>query len=80
MQYFIGIMAILVGAALILKTEWFVQNFGASAWAEEHFGTTGGTRIMYKLIGIVFIFAGFLAITNMWNGFLMATIGRIFIR
>ncbi|MFA7653676.1 MAG: hypothetical protein WCX97_01370 [Candidatus Magasanikbacteria bacterium] len=80
MQYFIGIIAILIGVSLIIKTEWYVANFGASAWAEDKFGTTGGTRIMYKLIGLVFIFVGFLAVTNMWTSFLMATVGKIFIR
>ncbi|MFA6486308.1 MAG: hypothetical protein WCT40_03000 [Candidatus Magasanikbacteria bacterium] len=80
MQYFIGIVAVLAGVSLILKTEWYVANFGASAWAERTFGTEGGTRIMYKLIGLAFIFIGFLALTNMWEGFLMATVGRLLIR
>ncbi len=80
MQYFIGIAAVLAGVSLILKTQWYVENFGASAWAEGKFGTTGGTRVMYKLIGLVFIFVGFLAITNLWAGFLMATVGKILIR
>lgn len=80
MRYFIGIILVLIGVALVLKTEWFIQNFGSNAWAEEKFGTAGGSRLMYKLIGIAFIFFGFLAITNMINGFLMGTLGKIFIR
>ncbi len=71
---------VLVGILLVLKTEWFVQNFGSNAWAEEHLGTSGGTRLMYKLIGIAFIFFGFLAITNLHQSFLLGTIGKIFIR
>jgi len=80
MQYFIGIACVLIGVALILKTEWFLENFGSSAWAEDKFGTSGGSRTLYKLIGLVGIFVGFLAITNMWESFLMSTIGWIFIR
>jgi len=78
MRYFIGILMVAVGVFLILKTEWFIQNFGTNAWAEEHLGYNGGTRLMYKLIGIAFIFFGFLTITNMINGFLAGTIGKIF--
>lgn len=79
MRYIIGIILVLAGVALVLKTEWFVQNFGTNAWAEEKLGTSGGSRLMYKLIGIAFIFFGFLAITNLIGGFLTGTIGKIFI-
>ena len=80
MRYIIGILMVVIGIVLIIKTEWFIQNFGTSAWAEEKFGYSGGTRLMYKLIGIAFIFIGFLAVTNMISGFLFGTIGKIFIR
>lgn len=69
-----------VGLLLILKTEWFIQNFGTSAWAEEHLGYNGGTRLMYKVIGLILIFFGFMAITNLLNDFLLGTVGKIFIR
>jgi hypothetical protein len=59
MRYFLGLIMVGIGVLLIIKTEWFVQNFGSNAWAEEHLGTSGGTRLMYKLIGIVFIFFWF---------------------
>ena len=80
MRYFIGIALVLLGVACVLKTEWFVQNFGLNSWAEEKFGMSGGTRLMYKVLGIIFIFFGFLAITNMIEGFLVGTVGKIFIR
>ncbi len=80
MQYFIGVMIVLVGVLLILKTEWFLENFGTIAWAEENLGTSGGSRLMYKFIGIFGIFIGFLLITNMFGGFVMGTIGKLFIR
>lgn len=80
MQYFIGIVAVLIGLVLIIKTEWMVENFGHNAWAEEHLGTEGGTRLLYKFIGLIGIFIGFLLVTNLWQGFLMATVGKLFIR
>lgn len=80
MRYFIGICLVLAGVAFILKTEWFIQNFGTNAWAEDKLGTSGGSRLMYKLLGIVCIFIGFLAITNMIQGFLLGTIGKLLVR
>ncbi len=78
MRILIGLLIAGVGVILILKTEWFIQNFGSSAWAEEKFGSSGGTRIMYKFIGLALIFVGFLVMTNMIGGFLDATLGKIF--
>lgn len=80
MSFIIGIVAVLMGVGMVLKTEWIIENFGASAWAENKFGTAGGTRTMYKLIGLLLIFIGFLLITGLFQGFLMGTIGKIFIR
>ncbi|MBP6859329.1 MAG: hypothetical protein KBC69_01755 [Candidatus Magasanikbacteria bacterium] len=80
MRYFVGLIMVLIGVLLVIKTEWFIQNFGNNAWAEEKLGTSGGTRLLYKLIGIAFIFFGFLAITNLLNNFLLGTVGKIFIR
>ena len=80
MQYFIGILIAVVGILMVLKTEWFLENFGTIAWAEENLGTSGGSRLMYKFLGLIEIFIGFLLITNMFGGFLMGTIGKFFIR
>jgi len=80
MRYFVGILAALVGTAMIIKTEWLIQNFGTNSWAEEHLGYNGGSRLLYKLIGLAGIFIGFLLITNLFSGFLLGTVGKIFIR
>lgn len=80
MRYFIGICLVLIGVALVIKSEWFLQNFGTNAWAEDKLGTSGGTRLMYKLLGIISIFLGFLAITNMIQGFLLGTVGKLLVR
>jgi len=78
MNYILGLISLLVGVVLILKTEWFVENFGRIGWAEEHLGFEGGSRLMYKIIGLIFIFFGMLLITNLMSDFLMATVGRLF--
>jgi len=79
MNYFVGIVAVLAGIGMVVKTEWIIQNFGTSAWAEQHLGYNGGTRLMYKGIGLIIIFIGFLLVTNLFQGFLMGTIGKLFV-
>jgi len=78
MTYIIGILVIIVGVFLVIKTEWFVQNFGSSAWAEEHLGTSGGTRLMYKLIGIIFIVLSMMGMTGMLGEVIINIFGGLF--
>ena len=76
----IGVLMVVIGILIVIKTEWIVQNFGTNAWAEAKFGFSGGSRIFYKLIGLGIIFIGFIIMTGMWEGFLMGTVGKIFVR
>ncbi|MCK5211232.1 hypothetical protein KAJ89_00870 [Candidatus Parcubacteria bacterium] len=70
MQYIIGILILAVGFLIIFKAEWMLSNFGRIEFFENKLGTSGGSRLGYKLVGIVFIFFGFLAVTGMINGFM----------
>jgi hypothetical protein len=78
MKYFFGILAIIVGVFMVIKTEWFLRTFGKSAWAEEHLGLNGGSRMMYKLLGIVFIVVAMLGMTGMLGTILLSVFGRMF--
>lgn len=80
MQIVFGILVALAGAGMVVKTEWIIQNFGTNAWAEAKLGYNGGSRLLYKCIGIVFVFLGFTLMTGLFEGFLMATVGKIFVR
>ncbi|MFH1191895.1 MAG: hypothetical protein V1655_00275 [bacterium] len=71
MVFILGIILIIIGCILVIKSEWFYQNFGSIQWAETHLGSSGGSRLMYKLIGLGFIFLGLLGITGMLQGFIV---------
>lgn len=79
MNIIIGIVIALIGIGMIIKTEWIVQNFGTNAWAEAKLGYNGGSRLLYKFIGLCAIFIGFLFITNLFNGFLVGTVGKVLV-
>lgn len=78
MSYIVGIIAIIVGIILIIKTEWFVENFGSSAWAEAHLGTSGGTRLLYKLIGLAMIVLSLMGMTGILGNIIIGTLGSLF--
>ena len=77
MRIFLGIILCFVGFLIVWKTEPLISFTGLNSWAERHLGTEGGTRLLYKFIGIVVIFFGLLAITNLYNGFLEGTLGPL---
>lgn len=78
MNIVIGILIILAGVFLVIKTEWFIQNFGTSSWAEQHLGSSGGTRLMYKLIGIAIIILSMMGMTGMLGEVIISVFGRLF--
>lgn len=77
MRIIIGLILVAVGFVLVWKTRKFIEFFGPIAWADAKLGG-GGTSLMYKTIGIILIFIGFVVATNMWNALLEATLGSLF--
>ena len=65
----LGGIGFALGFSLVVKSEWMLENFGRISWAEKHLGG-GGTRMGYKLVGMLFIFFAFLYITGLWNKFI----------
>lgn len=65
MRFFIGVILVLGGFIITWKSEWLFQNFGTIPFFEKFFHSSGGGRFGYKIIGILFLFAGILAITNL---------------
>jgi len=70
----VGIAMVLTGFLMNWKTEWIINNFGTLPWPEEHLGSSGGTRIFYKLLGVFLIILGFMTMTG-----LLGNIGRAFL-
>ncbi len=75
-----GLIISAIGFLIIWKTNWIVENFGHSSWAEAKLGSSGGTRILYKFIGLLILLFGFLMVTDLHQSFLMATLGKLFNR
>jgi len=64
MNIIIGLIMLVIGSFLTIKSEWFLNNFGSMDWFEDKLGSSGGSRLGYKLIGFAFLFLGIVFITG----------------
>jgi hypothetical protein len=64
----LGLVITAVGVFIIVKTESILSNFGRIEFFERHLGTEGGSRLGYKLVGMLTIFIGMMIMTNMIGG------------
>ncbi len=58
------LLALVVGFAFIIWAEPLVRFFGKAEWAERRFRTSGGSYLLWKLVGLIFILVGFLFVTG----------------
>jgi hypothetical protein len=70
MKFILGIIILILGVVIVMKSESFLRFFGRIGFFEKHLGTEGGSRLGYKMIGIFFIFIGILTMTGMIDGFM----------
>lgn len=68
-MFILGALVIAAGTFLVIKTEWFMTNFGRIAWFEDKLGSEGGSRLGYKLLGIIAIFIGIVLLTGNGTNF-----------
>jgi hypothetical protein len=73
----LGLIIVAVGAVITIKSEWIYQNFGGIPTADKYLGTEGGSRLAYKLIGIVASIVGFLIMTNLIEAVLTGLVNFI---
>lgn len=65
-----GLIMIALGALIVIKSEDLLRNFGRISWFEKNLGSEGGSRLGYKIIGIIVIFFGLLMSTGTFDGFI----------
>ena len=68
----LGIILIIAGGILVIKTNWIYNFFGAIPFAEKFLSSEGGSILAYKLIGLIIIFIGFLLVFNLFGPFMRA--------
>jgi hypothetical protein len=77
-KFIFGIIIAALGFLLVWKSEWLLNNFGRIAFAEKHLRYSGGTRLMYKLIGILVIIFGLLYATDLSNKLIASLVDAVF--
>lgn len=77
MMYVLGFAVMVLGVFMTIKADWFLQNFGTSAWAEQNLGGDG-TRTMYKFLGVILFFGAIMAMTGTLGNIILSIFGGMF--
>lgn len=77
MKFILGVIITLAGVGIVVKSNSLVGFFGRIAFFDKYLGTEGGTRLGYKLIGVLAIFIGVLMITGLIDGFMNWLLGPL---
>lgn len=77
MRIIIGFLVAGIGFLMVYKTNWFYENLGSISWAERNL-MGGGSRLVYKLLGMVTIIVGFLVVTNLHKEVIGGILASIF--
>jgi hypothetical protein len=76
MRYLLGIIFIGVGFLITWKANTVMSIFGRIGWAETHLGTEGGSRLFYRLLGLLIIILSFAYMSGCIEGFITSVILR----
>ncbi len=77
LRILLGIVVAGAGYLFVAKTEWFLRNFGRIAFFDKYLGTSGGSRLGYKLLGVFILFIGIMIATGSIEGFIMWVLGPL---
>lgn len=69
MQVIFGLILVTIGFVMVYYSNWLYYNIGAIGIFEKYLGTSGGSRLGYKLIGLFIIFLGALTTFNLIGAF-----------
>lgn len=70
MSFIIGLIMVIAGALITIKSEAVFSFFGRIDFFEDKLATSGGSRLGYKLIGLIIFFIGMLTMTGLIGGFM----------
>lgn len=70
MNFLLGLFIVACGVLIVMKTEAVYGFFGNMAFFDRYLGAEGGSRLGYKLLGILAIFIGTLIMTGLIGGFM----------
>jgi hypothetical protein len=69
-NFLIGLVMAAGGFFLVSKTEFLLNNFGRIGFFDQYLGTSGGSRLGYKLFGMLGIFLGTLTMFGLIDNFM----------
>jgi uncharacterized membrane protein len=77
MHIILGALVIALGIYVVMKTETVLKNFGTRSFFERNLGTDGGSRLGYKLLGLLLIFLGLVIMLGISGDFMRFVLSPI---
>ena len=77
MRIFVGLIFIVIGAIITIKSERMLSAFGRVGFAEKYLGSSGGSRLFYQLFGVILVLVGFLIATDLLSKILISIFGGL---
>ncbi len=77
MNIIIGLIGMLAGALITIYSEKMLNAFGRIPVFEKYLGTEGGSRLGYKIIGMLIFFIFVLVLTGSYKGFMLWVLSPI---
>jgi hypothetical protein len=77
-QFIVGMLISGVGFVLVWQSDWMMRNFGRVPFAEKYLSTEGGTRLFFKLLGILVMIIGIMHATDLLDPFGAWMINKMF--
>jgi hypothetical protein len=71
MHIIYGLLIAAAGVSIIVYTESILNSVGRIEFFEAHMGSFGGSRLGYKLIGIIITFIGVMTLTGLMDNFML---------
>jgi len=77
MHIILGLIGMSVGVLMVIYSEKVYNAFGPVPWFEKYLGLEGGSRLGYKLIGLLIFFIFMLVLLNLFQGFMLWVLSPI---
>ena len=77
MNIIIGLIGMLAGALITIYSEKMLNAFGRIPVFEKYLGNEGGSRLGYKIIGMLIFFIFVLVLTGSYKGFMLWVLSPI---
>ena len=77
MHFIYGLIGMVIGGAMVIYADALLNTFGRMDFFDRFLGTFGGTRLGYKLIGLIVFFLSLIMFIGLFDNFMYWVLGPL---